>query len=159
MKTIQDSAYLMFGGTSIVWLICVALNKRTWIKVVTVKAVFFKHTEPQLDPLLGKHRTLWSYCFVFANKSKWQLDVHSGLLAATKLNCPWLFSEDRMSGDDLDIRLITIVAEDGSWWSTFIRMPRWRQQDGYILQVSLTVGDVENIPRCFCQDALKLTQN
>ena len=64
-----------------------------------------------------------------------------------------------MTGDDLDISLIAMVPDHGSIRTALIRVPRGGEKEVDIPQEDATVGQVENVARGFCQDALKLTQN
>lgn len=64
-----------------------------------------------------------------------------------------------MTGDDLDIGLVTMVPDHGSIRTALVRVPGGGEVEVDIPQQDATVGQVENVPRGFCQDALKLTQN
>ena len=64
-----------------------------------------------------------------------------------------------MTGDDLDIGLVTMVADHCPIRTALVRVPGGGEVQVDIPQQDKTVGQVENVPRGFCQDALKLTQN
>lgn len=143
----------MLAGTPIVWHIWVAFDKRTWVKIVAVKTVLFKHTESQLDPFFSQHGALGFYCGVFANKPKWQLDVLSRLLAASELDGPGLVPQDGVGGDDLDVGLLAgggggAEAEGGAV------IPGGGQLQTDFSQLNPAVGEVEDVVRCLCQDGL-----
>ena len=154
-QKISRSTYLLLAGTPIVWHIWVAFNKRTRVEIVAVKTVLFKHTESQLDPFFSQHRSLGFYWRVFAYKSNWQLDVLSGLLAASELEGPGPVPEDGVGGDDLDVWL---VAGDSPGQEVRRRgavvQPGGGQLHLDISQLNPTVGEVEDVPRSLCQDRL-----
>ena len=64
-----------------------------------------------------------------------------------------------MAGDDLDVGLITMVPDYGSLGTALVSVPGGGKEEADIPQENLTVGQIENVARGFCQDALKLTQN
>ena len=64
-----------------------------------------------------------------------------------------------MAGYDADIRHVMMIRDQSVRWSTLVSMPGVRQHYVNSGQEHSTVGDVENIPRALCQDALKLAQN
>ena len=64
-----------------------------------------------------------------------------------------------MTGDDLDIGLVTMVPDHGSIRTALVRVPGGGELEVDIPQQDATVGQIENVARGFCQDALKLTQN
>ena len=64
-----------------------------------------------------------------------------------------------MAGDDLDVGLIAMVPDYGSLGTALVSVPGGGEEEADIPQQDASVGQIENVARGFCQDALKLTQN
>ena len=64
-----------------------------------------------------------------------------------------------MAGDDLDVGLIAMVPDHSSLRAALVSVPGGGKEEADIPQQDETVGQIENVARGFCQDALKLTEN